>query len=612
MISRCPARWMALLIVAFGLALVPATSSASSTATVEVYNGGVWLNVHEEWNETQDDDLTVSFTAGGYVVTDTAGISPGERCTKIKSTSVRCAQGSGADEVRNLSVGSFAGDDTIKIASSVSGMSQVWLDGGSGNDTITGGPTDDHISGWFGEDHIDGGGGDDLISTHPLSVETNIEPDETDDGDDSVDGGAGEDTISYGEIVSPSDPDTLFARVYPVTVVLRGATPTTGNGQFSENDTLVNIENVQGAYRNDTIDGGDADNQLSGGYGNDTLIGGDGNDDLDGNQQADTLDGGGGNDLLNLRESPSGQYGTADLGADCGSGSDHIATDPVDPSAQIVNCEHVAPLVVAYPQISQPNTIFPETILTLTSLQVTGSPQPTTIITWQSCGGAPYTCENRATGTTYTVVDADIGRSIRASVTATSAFPTLPALYNQSTSISGIVGSVLPRTPPPPATVSRAPTGPPTITRTPLAPPLITGPTEAARLLGAPARQLADMRPLVTYVRAGKASTVRVRRGRRVDLVAMVCLGASCNVTITRTLTLHTRSHGRDRTRQIKLPTSHRALQRAQSAVASVSLSTAQRAAVRRARSTTLKIAIAVRNGTPAARASATFKIGLR
>ena len=129
-----------------------------------------------------------------------------------------------------------------------------YMEGGSGDDTLTGGAGIDKIHGNDGSDTLYGGGAHDYL-----------------------DGGAGDDTLYGG-----ADSDTLDARAGDD--ILYG-----GSGD----DTLA------GNADNDTLYGGTGNDALYGGAGGDSLYGGAGNDKLyDAGGGNDTLDGGAGNDIL--------------------------------------------------------------------------------------------------------------------------------------------------------------------------------------------------------------------------------------------------------------------------------------------------------------------------
>lgn len=143
----------------------------------------------------------------------------------------------------NLAVGTASGESGNDTLSGIEGVI-----GGSGNDTLIGDANVNTLDGGWGDDWLTGGlGNDNLI------------------------GGKGVDWASYSDAVSA------------VTANLATGTASGGAG----NDTLQDIENVQGSKYNDILTGNDFANSLEGGGGNDTL---------DGGINADTLAGGLGND----------------------------------------------------------------------------------------------------------------------------------------------------------------------------------------------------------------------------------------------------------------------------------------------------------------------------
>ena len=103
------------------------------------------------------------------------------------------------------------------------------------------------------------------------------------------------------------------------------------------NDVLCGLggpDTIKGGYGNDVIVGGGGNDTLDGGYGDDTVNGSTGNDTVDGGYGddiliggpgVDTLTGGYGNDLLDALD------GTRDTMADCGSNTDTLIADAVDP-----------------------------------------------------------------------------------------------------------------------------------------------------------------------------------------------------------------------------------------------------------------------------------------
>lgn len=183
------------------------------------------------------------------------------------------------------------GNDTM-----VGGPGTDTLFGRAGNDELRGGDGDDSVDGFEGDDRLIGGDGVDLLSG--AAGNDVLEGGAGDDyilrggsGDDSIDGGEGIDHLRYDDDGS----DEAGPITQGVVVDLAAGTAIDG---WNNQDTLANIEHVDGTAFNDTIIGNSAGNDLFGGDGDDTLEGGDDDDLLDGGAGNDTLIGGAGNDRL--------------------------------------------------------------------------------------------------------------------------------------------------------------------------------------------------------------------------------------------------------------------------------------------------------------------------
>lgn len=195
--------------------------------------------------------------------------------------------------------------------------------GGDDDDSLSGGGSDDVMLGGDGDDELSGGRGDDDLFGG--------------DGDDDLSGGLGDDLIDGG---GGLDDRIAFSAAKRVSVDLAA-----GTARGEGNDTVLNIENVDGTRGNDRISGDDADNELDGGAGNDHLFGlngvdlltgGKGNDHLDGGDGDDVLDGGEGNDRLlggAGNDAISGGKGNDNIGAGeglnevhAGSGNDKVVS----------------------------------------------------------------------------------------------------------------------------------------------------------------------------------------------------------------------------------------------------------------------------------------------
>ncbi|MFQ6552973.1 Hint domain-containing protein [Aestuariibius insulae] len=246
-----------------------------------------------------------------------------------------------------------------------------FIDGGTGNDTLSGGFGDDEILGGIGNDVIDGGAGNDIIrggnDDDTITGGSGNDDIRGDTGNDTIDGGSGDDIIRAGsgndtisggagddDLRGGNDSDTFtfedgfgddsvrgneggtdfdtldFSEVTsPVDVTFTGSE----SGTATAGDDSVNfttIEAVTGTAGNDTIDAGasSGDQTLDGGDGEDEITGGSGNDTIDGGGQDDDLSGGAGDDVI------VGGGGSDTI--DGGAGNDTITGDEAGGSAEPV------------------------------------------------------------------------------------------------------------------------------------------------------------------------------------------------------------------------------------------------------------------------------------
>lgn len=170
-----------------------------------------------------------------------------------------------------LNVDGQADDDTITALDANIGDVRMFLNGGTGNDTITGSRDDDSINGDGGDDSVFGGL-----------------------GNDSVDGGDGNDTLN-GEAGN----DTLLGNLGN-DMALGGDGDDSLSGGFG-NDTLVGEagnDSASGGFGNDVLNGNSGNDLLAGGQDDDKLLGGSGDDSLDGDSGDDTLRGQSDSDLI--------------------------------------------------------------------------------------------------------------------------------------------------------------------------------------------------------------------------------------------------------------------------------------------------------------------------
>jgi Ca2+-binding RTX toxin-like protein len=171
-------------------------------------------------------------------------------------------------------------------------LTNVVVNGASGNDTITGNSQANTLGGGYGNDVLNGGDGDDTFLVSVLY-----------EGNDIYNGGNGKDTIKAQnsniniELAGNFDASNSIEEI-----TANGNTGITVFGDGNNNildftNTILTNVVVNGASGNDTITGNSQANTLSGGDGNDSLDGGAENDVLDGGSGNDTLIGGLGNDI---------------------------------------------------------------------------------------------------------------------------------------------------------------------------------------------------------------------------------------------------------------------------------------------------------------------------
>ncbi len=168
------------------------------------------------------------------------------------------------------------------------------LTGTAGADTLQGGNRDDLLDGGSGDDELQGSRGNDTLVGGA--------------GYDLLIGGLGDELIDGGD-----DADWLFYSNARGGVIINLATGK-ASGAFG-NDTLLNIENVEGSPFDDQITGTGIGNTFVGRGGNDTLVGGDGLDEaaywsanggVNVNLATGRASGADGNDMLSGIENLSG------------------------------------------------------------------------------------------------------------------------------------------------------------------------------------------------------------------------------------------------------------------------------------------------------------------
>ena len=219
-----------------------------------------------------------------------------------------------------VTVGGVA-DDTIRNIEGVRG--------GTVADTLTGDANDNTFRGNGGSDTINGGGGSDAADYFDKSVAIVVTLNGS-VGDDVLVGGVGEDFLqniegvlggSAGDTLTGDGNDNFFRgrggndtldgeggidtalygdKTVAVELTLNGGTFATVTVGGVAEDTIRNIENVNGSTAGDTLTGDGNANVFEGNAGDDILSGAGGNDTLQGNSGSDSYDGGAGDDTYVL------------------------------------------------------------------------------------------------------------------------------------------------------------------------------------------------------------------------------------------------------------------------------------------------------------------------
>ena len=207
------------------------------------------------------------------------------------------------------------GNDFLSALNAKTGDIRVRMEGGDGNDTLTGGLGNDTLVGDAGTDRIKGGDGTDLLEggTGADSIngengnDTLLGGNATDtltgDGSDTLNGDAGDDSLrgGLGGDVLNGGLGNDTARGGDGNDTLSGGD---GNDSLLGDTGLDNIsgdvgdDTIDGGRNNDTLDGGDGNDKIRGDHGNDSITGGIGDDTVNGGDGDDFINGGDGNDLL--------------------------------------------------------------------------------------------------------------------------------------------------------------------------------------------------------------------------------------------------------------------------------------------------------------------------
>ncbi len=202
--------------------------------------------------------------------------------------------------------GTFYGDTLDFSATTLLNIAEI--DGGNKDDTIIGSQGDDVIIGGVGNDTLIGGAGNDIFKV--TGLDEGKDSFTGGDGIDRILGSAGDDTIGLRE----------FNQVTGVEIIDGGAGFNRIEGSYYSDTldfsatTLLNIAEIDGGNKDDTIIGSQGNDVIIGGVGNDTLIGGagddifkvtgldEGKDSFTGGDGIDRILGSAGDDAIGLRE----------------------------------------------------------------------------------------------------------------------------------------------------------------------------------------------------------------------------------------------------------------------------------------------------------------------
>jgi Ca2+-binding RTX toxin-like protein len=184
--------------------------------------------------------------------------------------------------VGTINADTILGYDGDDVLNGMEGNDHIF--GGAGNDRLSGRDGDDVIDGGTGADDIFGGAGQDILfggrgaDADFLFGGEGIDTLYGGEGFDVLDGGAGRD------VLIGVDPASGWTTAVAYTWGIAGVTVNLRDGfaidEFGDRDTLINIMDVEGTDRNDTIIGDRNDNYFVGHRGNDAIFGGGGMDEV--------------------------------------------------------------------------------------------------------------------------------------------------------------------------------------------------------------------------------------------------------------------------------------------------------------------------------------------
>ena len=275
-----------------GTALFGATKAAEAAVTATVFAN----QLRVVSNNAADTIVLVVSSTTGQEIEVRSGSTPVGTFSRSTFTSIRVDAG--------------GGNDTLSLSWPLLAPlhEPMFVDGGSGNDTLRGGIGNDTILGGDGNDVIEAGGGDDIVLggdgddrfvwwTAILFGGSH--------GNDSIDGEFGLDTLEMHGWDNPEEftlaPGGGLRAVLsldaPAVSLSLGTTEHLDLDMGGGGDRFTSMANLPTVFAL-TIDGGDGDDDIFGGPGADILMGGNGADAINSHGGNDIVVGGDGHDLL--------------------------------------------------------------------------------------------------------------------------------------------------------------------------------------------------------------------------------------------------------------------------------------------------------------------------
>jgi Ca2+-binding RTX toxin-like protein len=177
-----------------------AATSASPGDTVQVNTLGGDDTISNGIGVSGPAGIGIDGGAGSDTVTysgsqgdDTIGIAPNGTAVSTFAPGTASSP-QNTTGVENLDVLGRGGNDTIAGSNGLASLTNLSIDGGSGDDTIRGGDGNDQLIGGSGNDSIDGGRGADVALLGAGADNFTWDPG---DGSDTVEGQAGNDTMVF-------------------------------------------------------------------------------------------------------------------------------------------------------------------------------------------------------------------------------------------------------------------------------------------------------------------------------------------------------------------------------------------------------------------------------